>query len=112
MADPHQLGKGGGDDEVPLPDGRQPPEELVDLEARADVDPGVGSSKMSTRIAEQPLRDHRLLLLPPRDCPPVGSTEGSDVELVDQLLRGRSARPAVEEAGAGDAPRLVMVTLA
>src|SRR5205823_13688734 len=38
VADPHQLGKVGGDDEDSLARGRQPPEELVDLEARADVD--------------------------------------------------------------------------
>src|ERR1700682_1295384 len=39
VADPHQLRKVGGDDEDSLARGRQPPEELVDLEARADVDP-------------------------------------------------------------------------
>jgi len=108
VADAHQLGKVRGDDEDALPRRRQPPEELVDLETGADVDPArrlVEDEHLGA--AEEPLGDHHLLLIASRE---VGNElvdrRRLDVQVVDQLPGGAPLRRILKEAGVGDPPQI------
>src|SRR5437016_11365808 len=104
MADAHQLGKVRGDDEDAFPRRRQPPEELIDLETGADVDPArwlVEDEHLGA--AEEPLGEHYLLLIASGEVgDELVDRRRLDVQVVDQLLGGAPLRRILKETGMRD----------